>query len=45
VHELLGRAGIAGQDEVLLDEVDPQVEFVEGDVVLEVTVETVGFLD
>jgi hypothetical protein len=33
---------VARQDDVLLDEVDLQVELVEGDVVLEVAVEPVG---
>jgi hypothetical protein len=35
VHELLRRAGVLGDDDVLLDEVDFEVQLVERDPVLE----------
>ena len=44
MHELLGRAGVVRQHEVLLDEVDLQVQLVQGDIVPEVAVQSVGLL-
>ena len=45
MHELLGGAGVARQDDVFLDQVDLDLELVEGHPVLEVAVEPVGLLD
>ncbi len=45
MHELLRRPRVLRDDDVLLDEVDFEVQFVERDPVLEVAVEAVGLLD
>ena len=37
--------GVPGQDDVLLDKVDLEVEFVDGDLVFEVAVKAVGLFD
>ena len=45
MHELLGGAGIGGEDDVLLGEVDLQFQLVQGHPVLQVAVQAVGLLD
>ena len=44
MHELLMRPGLRRQQDALFDQVDLDVEFVDGDPVAEVPVKTVGFL-
>ncbi|HEY7290199.1 MAG TPA: hypothetical protein VH583_10220 [Vicinamibacterales bacterium] len=44
VHELLRRPRIFGKDDVLLDEVDFDAEFVDRDPVLDVAVQTIRLL-
>ncbi|OFW12588.1 MAG: hypothetical protein A3H29_05615 [Acidobacteria bacterium RIFCSPLOWO2_02_FULL_67_21] len=45
VHELLGRARRLGDDGVLFDEVDRQVELVDSDPVADIPIEAVGLLN
>ena len=45
MHELLGGARVARQDDVLLDEVDLEIELVDRHPVLEIAIEAVGLLD
>ena len=45
MHELLGGTGFAGQDDAFFDQVDFDVQLVQGDPVFEIAVEPIRLLD